>query len=90
MTRRGSGSSAPTPGRTAAQFGVGAAGPAVSPLQPSSHECVGLALTLYAGILDSLEQADYQVFGVRHGFSKAKALRIAAPAYFRARRAWRS
>jgi phytoene synthase len=61
----------------------------ISLLHPSSRECVGTALTLYAGILDSLEQADYQVFGVRHGFSKAKALRIAAPAYFRARRAWR-
>ena len=59
-------------------------------LHPSSRECVGTALTLYAGILDSLEQANYQVFGVRHGFSKAKALRIAAPAYVRARRAWRS
>lgn len=62
---------------------------ALTLLHPSSRECVGTALTLYAGILDSLEQADYQVFGVRHGFSKAKALRIAAPAYMRARRSWR-
>lgn len=59
-------------------------------LHPASRECVHTALTLYAGILDSLEQADYQVFGVRHGFGKAKALRIAAPAYIRARRAWRA
>ena len=63
---------------------------AITLLHPASRECVGTALTLYAGILDSLEQADYQVFGVRHGFSKAKALRIAAPAYLRARRSWRS
>ena len=62
---------------------------AIDLLHPSSRECVGTALTLYAGILDSLEQADYQVFGVRHGFSKLKALRIAAPAYVRARRSWR-
>ena len=62
---------------------------AIDLLHPSSRECVGTALTLYAGILDSLEQADYQVFGVRHGFSKAKAVRVAAPAYLRARRAWR-
>ena len=62
---------------------------ALALLHPSSRECVGTALTLYAGILDSLEQADYQVFGVRHGFSKLKALRIAAPAYVRARRSWR-
>jgi phytoene synthase len=61
---------------------------AISLLHPSSRECVATALTLYAGILDSLEQADYQVFGVRHGFSKPKALRIAAPAYLRARRSW--
>jgi phytoene synthase len=59
-------------------------------LHPSSRECVDTALTLYAGILDSLEKADYQVFGVRHGFSKLKALRIAAPAYVRARRSWRA
>lgn len=62
---------------------------ALALLHPSSRECVGTALTLYAGILDSLEKADYQVFGVRHGFSKLKALRIAAPAYVRARRSWR-
>ena len=58
-------------------------------LHPSSRECVGTALTLYSGILDSLEKADYQVFGVRHGFSKLKALTIAVPAYVRARRSWR-
>ncbi|HET9168574.1 MAG TPA: phytoene/squalene synthase family protein [Actinospica sp.] len=63
---------------------------ALTLLHPSSRECVGTALTLYAGILDSLEAADYQVFGVRHGFGKLKALRIAAPAYVRARRAWRA
>lgn len=63
---------------------------AVNLLHPASRECVHTALTLYAGILDSLEQADYQVFGVRHGFSKAKALRIAGPAYVRARRSWRA
>lgn len=62
---------------------------AVGLLHPSSRACVGTALTLYAGILDSLERADYQVFGVRHGFSKAKALRVAAPAYVRARGSWR-
>lgn len=59
-------------------------------LHPSSRACVGTALTLYSGILDSLERADYQVFGVRHGFSKAKALRVAVPAYVRARRSWRA
>lgn len=63
---------------------------AIDLLHPSSRECVGTALTLYAGILDSLEQADYQVFNVRHGFSKVKALRIAAPAYVRARQSWRA
>lgn len=63
---------------------------AVNLLHPASRECVHTALTLYAGFLDSLEQADYQVFGVRHGFSKAKALRIAGPAYVRARRSWRA
>jgi phytoene synthase len=62
---------------------------AVGMLHPSSRECVITALTLYSGILDSLAAADYQVFGVRHSFSKGKALRVAAPAYPRARRSWR-
>jgi len=57
-------------------------------LHPSSRTCVHTALTLYSGILDSLEEADYQIFGVHHGFHKGKALRIAAPAYLRARRSW--
>ena len=63
---------------------------AVEMLHPSSRECVVTALTLYSGILDALAAADYQVFGVRYGFSKAKALRVAGPAYLRARRSWRS
>lgn len=58
-------------------------------LHPSSRQCVYTALTLYSGILDSLVAADYQVFGVRHGLNKARALRIALPAYIRARRSWR-
>jgi phytoene synthase len=61
---------------------------AVTLLHPSSRECVATALTLYSGILDSLEHSDYQLFGPRHGFSKLKALRIATPAYLRARRSW--
>jgi 15-cis-phytoene synthase len=61
---------------------------AVTLLHPSSRACVSTALTLYSGILDSLEHSDYQVFGVRHGFRKSKALRIAGPAYLRARRSW--
>jgi phytoene synthase len=61
---------------------------AVPLLHTSSRACVSTALTLYSGILDSLEHADYQVFGVRHGFRKSRALRIAGPAYLRARRSW--
>lgn len=61
---------------------------AIALLHPSSRMCVSTAMTLYSGILDSLEQADYQIFGVRYGFHKGKALRIAGPAYLRARRSW--
>lgn len=61
----------------------------VEMLHPSSRQCVYTALTLYSGILDSLAAADYQVFGVRHGLNKARALRLALPAYIRARRSWR-
>jgi phytoene synthase len=61
---------------------------AVGMLDPSGRECVALGLRLYAGILDSLEAADYQVFGVRHGISHRKAIALAAPAYLRSRRTW--
>ncbi|HEY3869209.1 MAG TPA: phytoene/squalene synthase family protein [Actinocrinis sp.] len=61
----------------------------VEMLHPSSRQCVYTALTLYSGILDSLVAADYRVFGTRHGLNKARTLRIALPAYIRARRSWR-
>jgi phytoene synthase len=65
-----------------------AAREALGMLQPSSRECVATALSLYSGILDSLAASDYQVFGVRHEIGKLRALRLAAPAYRRARRSW--
>lgn len=62
---------------------------ALEMLHPSSRECVATALNLYSGILDALAASGYQVFGVRHAMSKTRALRLAAPAYWRARASWR-
>ena len=66
-----------------------AAHEALGMLHPSSRECVATALGLYSGILDSLAASGYQVFGVRHGLNKLHALRMALPAYRRARKSWR-
>lgn len=63
---------------------------AVQMLHPSSRECVSSALTLYSRILDELAASDYQVFGTRHGIGKMAALRLAVPAYIRARRSWKT
>jgi 15-cis-phytoene synthase len=63
--------------------------PGIAMLAPSSQECIGAAFALYSGILDEVERADYQVLDRRVSMSIARRLRIAVPAYRRARRLWR-
>jgi phytoene synthase len=55
-------------------------------LHPSSRPCVETALTLYGGILDAVEAADYQVLRQRVGVGRARRLAVAGPALLRARR----
>ena len=58
-------------------------------LQPVSRPCVTTALTLYAEILDRIEDLDFAVFAQRARVGKARRLQVAAPALARAVRARR-
>jgi phytoene synthase len=53
-------------------------------LHPTSRPCVETALTLYAGILDEVEKADYQVLRQRVSVGAARRARVALPGLARA------
>jgi phytoene synthase len=57
-------------------------------LQPSSRPCIETAYTLYGGILEAIEDADYEVLNQRVAVGLGTRLRVAVPAYTRARRIW--
>ncbi|MDQ1712418.1 MAG: 15-cis-phytoene synthase [Frankiaceae bacterium] len=67
-----------------------AAEPGIRLLHPTSRDCVRTALTLYGGILDAVERADYRVLDRRVAVSPARRAAVALPALVRARRARRS
>jgi phytoene synthase len=67
-----------------------AAAPGVDLLHPSSRDCIRTATTLYGGILDAVERADYRVLDRRVRVPATTRLRVALPAYVRARRTRRS
>jgi len=54
-------------------------------LHPSGRECIRTALVLYGGILDAVESADYQVLTQRVSVPLTRRLRVALPAWARAR-----
>ncbi len=62
--------------------------PGIAMLQPDSRECIATASRIYSGILDQIERRDFDVFSARATVPRATRIRIAAPAYLRARRAW--
>jgi phytoene synthase len=62
--------------------------PGVAMLHPSSRECVGTALRLYGRILDEIQRRDFDVFSRRARVGRLARLRVALPAYARARRTW--
>ncbi|MFI5957030.1 phytoene/squalene synthase family protein [Cryptosporangium sp. NPDC051539] len=64
-----------------------AAWPGFRLLAPESQECMKTAFLLYGGILDAVEQADYQVLDRRVAVSNARRARVALPALVRAVRA---
>jgi phytoene synthase len=58
-------------------------------LEPASRDCVRTAFTLYGGILDAVEQADYRVLDRRVAVGPARRARVALPGLVRAVRARR-
>ena len=62
-----------------------AARPGIDLLHPTSRDCLRTAFTLYSGILDAIEQADYQVLDRRVAVPLPRRLAVAVPALVRAR-----
>ncbi len=54
-------------------------------LHPSSRPCIEAARVLYCGIVDAVEDIDYQVFDKRATVSQARRLSVALPAWRKAR-----
>jgi phytoene synthase len=61
------------------------AGPGIDMLHPTSRDCVRTAFALYGGILDEVEEADYQVLQQRVSVPLRRRLEVAVPAWRRAR-----
>jgi 15-cis-phytoene synthase len=61
--------------------------PGLAMLEPVSRACVGCAFTLYRGILDEIEAADYAVLHRRVAVPGRRRLAVAAPGLARALRA---
>jgi phytoene synthase len=64
--------------------------PGIRLLHPTSRDCIRTAFTLYRGILDAIEQADYQVLDRRVAVGLPRRLAVATPALARAWRARRA
>ncbi|HEX3909055.1 MAG TPA: phytoene/squalene synthase family protein [Mycobacteriales bacterium] len=58
--------------------------PGIRLLDPTSRDCVRTAFTLYGGILDAVERADYQVFDQRVRIGPARRAAVAIPGVIRA------
>jgi 15-cis-phytoene synthase len=58
--------------------------PGIRLLDPTSRDCVRTAFTLYGGILDAVERADYQVFDQRVSVGPARRAAVAIPGVIRA------
>ena len=56
-------------------------------LHPSSQPCIEAARILYCGIVDAVEEIDYEVFTRRATVSQRRRLAVALPAWNQARRA---
>ncbi|HEY6794476.1 MAG TPA: phytoene/squalene synthase family protein [Kineosporiaceae bacterium] len=59
--------------------------PGIAMLHPTSRDCVRTAFVLYAGILDAVEAAHYQVFTQRVSVPLSRRLAVALPAWRHAR-----
>jgi len=61
--------------------------PGIRLLHPASRDCIATAATLYSGILDAIERADYQVLDRRVAVGPVRRAAVAGPALYRANRA---
>jgi len=59
--------------------------PGINLLSAESRACIEAASELYCGIVDEVEKIDYQIFDKRAKTSNWRRLRVALPAYIRAR-----
>lgn len=62
----------------------------ISMLSPAAQPCIETARILYCGIVDAVEAIDYEVFKKRASVSLPRRLRVAIPAWWQARKLWRS
>ena len=56
-------------------------------LDPTSRPCIEAASELYCGIVDEVEAIGYDIFNFRAKTSTWRRIKVALPAYFRARKA---
>ena len=63
--------------------------PGIEMLEPGARPCIETARVLYCGIVDAVEDIDYEVFTKRGSVSLRKRLNVALPAYLRARKLWK-
>jgi phytoene synthase len=61
----------------------------IAMLGAPSQPCIETARILYCGIVDAVEEIDYEVFSKRATVSMSQRLRVAVPAYYRARKLWK-
>jgi len=59
--------------------------PGINLLSAESRACIEAASELYCGIVDEVEKIDYQIFDKRAQTSNWRRLRVALPAYIKAR-----
>ena len=62
----------------------------ISMLDKSAQPCIETARILYCGIVDAVENIDYDVFNRRATVSLYRRLAVAIPAWRRARKLWRT
>ena len=63
--------------------------PGIALLRPEAQPCIEAASELYCGIVDAVEDIDYQVFDRRATVGNGRRLRVAGAAWREARRARR-
>ena len=60
----------------------------IAMLGPAAQPCIETARILYCGIVDAVEEIDYEVFTRRASVSLARRLQVAVPAWWQARKLW--